>query len=129
MLLEMLAAVPESLDDFLAWRPCSYREHFAASNFKNRETVIAAYRESDPAIRKALDALADTMNVMLLATREAMKASTTASSADALANCAVAWLRPLVARAGYVINGTDAVKARKADAGAAQAAVDALMQR
>jgi hypothetical protein len=126
MVLEMLPAVPDCVDDFFAWRPCSYSEHFAGSNFKNREAVIAAYQAADPAIRKSLDALADSMNVMLLATREAMKPGPAASSADALANCAVAWLKPLVARAGIVINGTGAVKVRKNESSAAQAAVDAL---
>lgn len=127
MVLEMLPAVPDCVDDFLAWQPCSYSQHFAATNFKNRDAVIAAYQTADPAIRKSLDALADSMNVMLLATREAMKFDT--RRADALAQCAVAWLKPLVTRAGLVINGADAFRTRKSEAGAAQAAVDALLQR
>ena len=38
MLLEMLSSCPECRDDFLGWRPMSYREHFAASRFKGRDT-------------------------------------------------------------------------------------------
>ena len=44
MLLEILPAMPDCLDDFLAWEPKDYREHFAASRFSNRDAVIAAYR-------------------------------------------------------------------------------------
>ena len=41
--------VPECLDDLLAWEPKTYREHFAASRFSNRDAIIAAYEAADPA--------------------------------------------------------------------------------
>src|SRR6202161_1999849 len=43
MLLEMIPDMPECAEQFLQWRPRSYREHFAASNFRARELAIAAY--------------------------------------------------------------------------------------
>ncbi len=51
MLLEFLPAMPECLDDFLAWEPKDYREHFAASHFSNRDAVIAAYEAADPELQ------------------------------------------------------------------------------
>ena len=45
MLLEMLSSCPDCLDDFLTWRPVSYREHFMASRFRGRDLAIAAYDE------------------------------------------------------------------------------------
>ena len=51
MLLEMIPDVPDCAGDFLGWQPLSYREHFAASNFRARELAIAAYDSADPAIR------------------------------------------------------------------------------
>ena len=128
MVLEMLPASPECVDDFLAWRPCSYSEHFAASNFKNREAVIAAYQAADPAVRQSLDALADAMNAVLTATREAIESNNTAPATGVLAQCAVAWLKPLVTRAGNVINGSTG-RPNKTGASAPQAAIDALLQR
>ena len=71
MLLEILPAMPECLDDFLAWEPKDYREHFAASHFSNRDAVIAAYEAADPELSRSLDMLADLMNTLLLATRGA----------------------------------------------------------
>jgi hypothetical protein len=43
MLLEMIPDMPECAEEFLEWQPRSYREHFAASNFKARELAIEAY--------------------------------------------------------------------------------------
>jgi hypothetical protein len=127
MVLEMLSACPESIDDFLGWRPMSYREHFTASRFTGRDMAIAAYDAADPALRDCLDTLAGTMTAVLEATRAAMDADMPQDTAAVLATRAAAWLRPLVARAGSVINGDP-------DAGLAepvvpQAVVDALMKR
>ena len=51
MLLEMLSSCPECLDDFLGWRPKSYREHFAASRFSDRDAGDRRLRRrrSEPA--------------------------------------------------------------------------------
>ena len=126
MLLEMLSSCPECRDDFLGWRPLSYREHFEASRFKGRAMAIAAYDAADPSLRGCLDTLAGTMTAVLEATRAAMSLDIAPESAVALAERAAALLRPLVARAGAVINGEDT-----ADAGEAvtpQAVVDRLMK-
>jgi len=48
MLLELMMEMPECREDFLAWQPRKYEEHFAASNFKHRDVAIAAYGEADP---------------------------------------------------------------------------------
>src|SRR5215213_8635300 len=72
MLLEMLTACPECIEDFLIWQPLSYGEHFTASNFKDRDLAIAAYQVADPTARQRLDAIADTMTAVLTAAREAM---------------------------------------------------------
>ena len=65
MLLEMLASCPDCLDDFLGWRPLSYREHFVASRFRGRELAIAAYDAADPNMRSCFDTLAGTMTAVL----------------------------------------------------------------
>src|SRR3954454_17093904 len=52
MLLEMIPDVPECAEDFLDWKPLSYREHFVASHFKARDLAISAYDSADPAVRE-----------------------------------------------------------------------------
>jgi len=121
MLLEMASVSPECIDDFMAWRPLSYREHFAHSRFKDRKIAIAAYESADMAARETLDALATTMNTILENTRDSMRRSMIKGSGDALAARAVASLKPLIARAGAVINGED-------EGDDTQSVVDQLLQ-
>src|ERR1700720_4918476 len=54
MLLEMIPDMPECAEEFLQWQPRSYREHFAASNFRARELAIEAYDSANPQIRTEL---------------------------------------------------------------------------
>jgi hypothetical protein len=126
MLLEMLSSCPDCLDDFLGWRPVTYREHFAGSRFKGRDMAIAAYEAADPNLRECLDTLAGTMTAVLEATRAAMRSGMPAGAAAMLAERAAAWLRPLVARAGAVINGEEGAEAGRPVV--PQAVVDALMK-
>ncbi len=123
MLLEMMPTVPHCKADFLAWRPMTYHEHFAASRLKHRDLAIAAYEAAEPAVRARLDAIADSMNRILITTRDGMKESLSPQTAADLA-LEVAWrLKPMVARAAALINDEPGdVKAQAT----MQAAVDAL---
>ena len=125
MLLDMLTTCPEFRADFLAWKPMSYREHFRASRFKTRDLAIAAYDTADPNVRNNLDTLAVTMTIVLEATRAAMDSDRRLETIAALAENATGWLKPLIARAGAVING----EADLTDAPSPQAVVDRLMKR
>jgi hypothetical protein len=125
MLLDMLASCPEFRTEFLAWKPVGYRQHFRASQFKARELAIAAYDTADPHIRSSFDALAVTMSVVLEATRAAMANDLRPQTIVALAENATGWLKPLIARAGAVING----EANDSRVREPQAVVDGLMKR
>ena len=126
MLLDMLSSFPEFRADFLAWEPMSYREHFRLSHFKTRDLAIAAYDKADPDVRNSLDTLAVTMTIVLEATRAAMDdADRRPETVAALAGNAIAWLKPLIARAGAIINGEAAGKTESTP----QDVVDRLMKR
>jgi hypothetical protein len=127
MLLEMLSSCPDCVADFLDWKPMSYREHFIASRFKDRHMAVAAYDAADPAVRDCLDMLAGTMTAVLEATRAAMRSGLPEATAQQLAQRTVASLKPLVARAGAVINGD--AEAETGQFAAPQAVVDRLMKR
>ncbi len=126
MLLEMLSSCPDCREDILGWRPMSYREHFEVSNFKGRALAISAYQAADPNLRSCLDTLAGTMTAVLEATRAAMGSAIAPQTAVALAERAAALLRPLVARAGAVINGEE--NAGAGEPVTPQAVVDRLMK-
>ena len=124
MLLDMLPDCPECRDDFLAWQPRSYREHFAASRFNGRALAIAAYDGAEPLARENLDKLADAMTTILQATHRAMSAGLSAHATAKLAAHAAGWLKPLVMRAGAAINGELGDNPL-----AAQSVVDGLFRR
>jgi hypothetical protein len=126
MLLEMAIASPECAEDLLAWKPVSYREHFAASQFRERMVAIEAYDSAQPAARHCLETLADTMSAVLLAIRSALAGDLPPHVAAELAQRAAAWLKPLVARAGAVINGETA--AERVVVPSPQSAIDHLMK-
>jgi hypothetical protein len=125
MLLEMAATMPDCLDDLRAWRPVTYREHFAGSRFTDRDAVIAAYEAAEPAVRDALNSTAETLNTVLVEACDVVLRHLATPDAQALAHRAVGWVKPLIARTAAVINGTRVV----AEGSETQAAVDALFNR
>jgi hypothetical protein len=125
MLLEMAGSSPDCLADIRRWQPMSYCEHFLQSHLKGRDLAIAAYIAADPAARSCLDNLASTMTTVIETTRATMTEDLPAQAASVLAVRTAAWLKPLVARAGAVINGE--IDARETYA--PQATADRLMQR
>ncbi|HEY2213158.1 MAG TPA: hypothetical protein VGH62_16365 [Bradyrhizobium sp.] len=105
MLLEMIPDMPDCAEDFLSWRPLSYRQHFAASTFSARELAIAAYDAADPVIRGEFDSLTGAMTSILTAVGTAMREARQHRTRATLAAQATGWVKPLVALAGGIING------------------------
>jgi hypothetical protein len=105
MLLEMIPDMVECAEDFLAWAPLSYAEHFTASNFKARDLAIEAYESADADIRAEFDQMTETMTSILREVSAAMREAVQDQTKAKLAEQAIGWLKPLVAAAGGVING------------------------
>ena len=108
MLLEMIPDMPECAEEFLEWHPLSYREHFAASNFKARELAIEAYDSADPQIRAEFDNITGAMTSILTAVGAAMREASQDKTRATLAEQATGWVKPLVMLAGGIINGRGA---------------------
>ncbi|MEA2822385.1 MAG: hypothetical protein QOJ86_4389 [Bradyrhizobium sp.] len=115
MLLEMIPDMPDCAEDFLCWRPLSYREHFAASNFRARELAIAAYDSADPSIRGEFDSLTGAMTSILTAVGAAMREARQHKTRAILAEQATGWVKPLVMLAGGIINGQGIQSGPEAD--------------
>jgi len=105
MLLEMVPDMPECAEDFLAWTPLSYAEHFVASNFKDRDLAIEAYEMAEPNIRTEFDKLTDSMTSILTAVGTAMREARQDKTRATLAEQATGWVKPLVMMTAGVING------------------------
>ena len=105
MLLEMVPDMPECAEDFLTWTPLSYAEHFIASNFKARDLAIEAYESADAGIRAEFDNITSARTSILTAVGAAMREASQDKTRATLAEQATAWVKPLVAMAGGIING------------------------
>src|SRR3954469_7725085 len=92
MLLEMIPDMPECAEDFLNWRPMSYREHFMASNFKARDLAIEAYDSADTVIRAEFDNIASAMTSILTAVGNAMREARQDKTRATLARQATGWV-------------------------------------
>lgn len=125
MLLEMIPSLPECTDDFLAWQPLTYAEHFHASNFKARDLAIAAYEACDESIRQPFDNITHAMTSILQAVHGAMQQARQDETKMHLAEQTVGWLMPLIAQASGIINGTAAA----ADVDAEQADIDHILEQ
>jgi hypothetical protein len=124
MAIEMAGEMPECLDHLRRWRPMTYRQHFEASRFSNREAVIRAYQASDPELRTALESASATLNALLIATRDAVL-HCHAANAEPLTRRALKDIRPLIARTAALING-GASGCRRVNT---QAEIDAMFSR
>jgi hypothetical protein len=106
MLLDMIPDMPECTEDFLTWQPLSYREHFAASNFKARDLAILAYEQSDASVRAEFDNITGAMTSILTAVGAAMREAQQDRTRVKLAEQATGWVRPLATLAGGIIHGS-----------------------
>src|SRR5262245_50693561 len=94
MVLETATLMPDCLDDLRSWRPKTYCEHFSASPFSDRDSVIAAYNAADPAVRDALDSVSETLNAVLIEVRDVVLQHINSPEAEMLNQRAMAWLKP-----------------------------------
>src|ERR1700735_2685077 len=109
MLLEMIPDMPECVEEFLGWQPRSYREHFAASNFRARELAIEAYNTANSDTRTEFDNITGAMTSILIAVSQAMRDVYHDQTRSTLARQATGWVKPLAMLAGGRINGRGAV--------------------
>jgi hypothetical protein len=120
MALEMVADIPECLDDVRGWRPKTYAEHFAQSRFTHRDAAIRSYKAADPALRKQVDWLSDALNRLLSDARDAVLRDPKTPAAKP------ATVRPLIAELARLVNGTAGGTGEGLNA---QAAIDAMFAK
>ncbi len=68
MLLDMIADMPDCLDDILEWRAISYQEHFKYSVFQDKDLAIEAYDYSPERYKKPFEECVAEMDELLLST-------------------------------------------------------------
>lgn len=110
MLLEMVADVPELLDELAEWQPKTYAEHFRDSSFADKELAIEAYEWSPERFRLRFEQTIDSANQCIATTIDALgKLIEQERSDDVRLLCTEvsAILGKLVDRAGAIIHGNE----------------------
>ncbi len=121
MLLDLIPGEAECLQDFLAWTPCSYVEHFSRSRFADRATVLDAYARAPAGSREALSAVSAEMSRIIVATQVQLRREPEPRGQAEIARAAAERLKPLVVGAGAIVNGR-----RRLEIARAQTEIDAV---
>ena len=73
MLLEMIADMPEILDDVKAWKPKGYKDHFRDSTIAEKDLAIEAYDFVPVGFREPFEQTIEQINAMIPSTVERLE--------------------------------------------------------
>ncbi|MBF0250464.1 MAG: hypothetical protein HQL35_07550 [Alphaproteobacteria bacterium] len=73
MILEMLADMPELLDEAKAWEPKDYKDHFRDSTIADRELAVEAYDHAPPKFKDPFDENVAKTNRLILTAVERLE--------------------------------------------------------
>jgi hypothetical protein len=111
MILEMLPDCPECIEEAKEWRPRTYKEHFQASSFKDKELAIEAYDNVPSKFRQPFEQVIDQMNRVVAMTIKrfelAMEEAGDVEAARPFIGEATALLHRMGDMASAVIHGSD----------------------
>ncbi len=110
MLAELLVDMPDMIEDFAAWSPKPYKDHFRESGIADRELALEAYDVSPQEYRQGFDATVEELNEEILDLQklflEAGETEETSPPGD-LVEETCSHLRLLIDKAGSIINGQE----------------------
>jgi len=108
MLFEMVADVPELLEELAAWKPKSYVDHFADSTFTDKDLAIEAYAIAPAIYKEAFDETIDSAKQCIATAIEAMSTLSEQNRIDEVRVVATEVseiLGSLIGKASSIING------------------------
>ena len=130
MLVEMVADMPDMIEEVLAWEPKSYQQHFADSGFRDKDLAIEAYEAAPGNIKAQFDALVACLDINIFKIQKRLRDVDPATTDDAFGEeirVAVNRFHRLVEMISSVINGgTVKTAPEEAAAPSAQDEIDAL---
>jgi hypothetical protein len=108
MLFEMVADVPELLEELAAWEPKSYVDHFADSTFTDKDLAIEAYAVAPAIYKDAFDETIDNARRCIETAIEALSTLCEQKRVDEVRVVATEVseiLGSLIGKASSIING------------------------
>lgn len=112
MTLEMVADMPELLEEAKAWKPKTYQDHFRDSSFRDKELAIEAYKYVPPKYRGPFEKTIVQMSRLVSATIMRMDKDLSAGNMELLRVTATAssrLLQRLMDHASAIIHGSQEV--------------------
>lgn len=131
MLIEIIADMPDMIDDVLNWLPVSYEQHFEQSGFMEKDLAIAAYAYSPPILREKFDEIVADINQNIVKIQAIIRSALPELSPQLYEelNLFVAEkLRPKMDKANAIIHGEGETLGvpSKREPGTVQKAIDEL---
>lgn len=132
MLIELIPDMPEMFEEARAWQPRTYREHFRASQFRERELAIEAYDHAPAKYRKPFEDIIGQMDVLVAGALDGIGAAVARGDvAELRAICQenARLSHRLIEQASAVIHGGEpALDQREIDGLLDQNAIDDLLK-
>ena len=129
MLLELVPAMPDCLDDVLAWQPATYEEHFVRSHYRDKDLVLAAFAAAPVLVRRRFLKLVAEMDAIMADTLAQLRSHGPSPMAGFIAEEAGDRLKHLAARTAGLMNAQVDEDDDLLEPASAQDAIDALMTR
>lgn len=123
MLLELVADMPEMLEDAKAWEPVSYVEHFRHSGIADKEIAIEAYDFVPPAYKQPFEETIAMIDELIAVALERLDEAMAEGDPAIIREKAVRHsqnIQRLCESAGAIIHGSSAMMA--------QADIDRIME-
>ncbi|AOG07757.1 hypothetical protein [Bosea sp. RAC05] len=128
MLIGMAAEDLDIVADLQAWRPVSYRDHFATSPLRCAPSALAAYDALPPTRREGFENLCLAMTRLVTTAAALLADRQEGLDATTIADVAGDALRRQIGRATHFINANGTIDIGVAESRALQAEVDALFR-
>ena len=110
MLLDMIADMPECLDDILEWEALSYQDHFKFSVFQEKELAIEAYNYVPENFKIPFEECVGKMDCLLLETVANVEQAIKQENLDELSQIVQTYspkMENLIEECSGIINGKD----------------------
>ena len=95
MLFEMIADMPELLDEARAWAPKSYQSHFRESTFSDADLAVEAYDHVPDRYRQPFEQTVDQLNRLIVAGVDRLDAAVKDDNLEALREMATTMARAI----------------------------------
>lgn len=108
MLAELVMDMPDMLEEFIDWVPCSYKDHFAVSGIADKELAIEAYAFSPPEYKQPFEITIRQLDTEIMSLQRRLDTNegiNDGQNARAAAEYQCQIIRELIDNAGAIING------------------------